>query len=493
MKKSIKLPLFLGSVALICTAALAVINEVTKDKISRNYQDKADRGFLTVLGLTNSEGFVLESYEVAEHLSKAGVNEIKTLKQVSDESLAGVAYDMTVKGGFAGDIQFQVGFKGEVYSGFNVVKSSETPGYGEDYLKVLTNYFVNLPITTTPAEIFAATIELKAGATVTRGPVLKGIEVLVNDYQKFGKESQTLDPNYLGAFGLSDGAGYSLLDVEVSEELASDVSEIKALINSEDKQLGLAYEVNVKGYAGNVQYFVGFIGEQYAGFVVGEHGESNGFGKDGLENLATFLPNKPISTTMAEIRAETFEVLPTYVNPGVTKTSTPVMNALEKIVNHYEPYLSTKKLLALFGLSELGDHVVNEVSVTEELTTAGITKIYELSLNDEVVGLGYYVQVTGYNSKVKVNFSVGFIGDKYTAFIVGEHGESNGFGKDGLENLATFLPNKPISTTMAEIRAETFEVLPTWDKVDLGVTKTSTPVMNALEQIVAAYVAATVE
>ena len=38
---------------------------------------------------------------------------------------------------------------------------------------------------------------------------------------------------------------------------------------------------------------------------------------------------------MAEIRAETFEVLPTYVNPGVTKTSTPVMNALEQIVAAY--------------------------------------------------------------------------------------------------------------------------------------------------------------
>lgn len=179
MKKAIKLPLVLGVVCLVCTAGLAIVNEVTKDKIAGNIIAKQNAGYLTIYDLDSFDGYTLSNPAPSTALVDAGIN--KVLKIEQSGSLFGLAYDANVKG-YAGELVFQVGFKDGNYIGFQVVKSNETSGFGADYLSVLTTYLKNKPASTSLEDLTSETIALKAGTTRTREPVLKAIYAAAQDY-----------------------------------------------------------------------------------------------------------------------------------------------------------------------------------------------------------------------------------------------------------------------------------------------------------------------
>ncbi|MGI6713472.1 MAG: hypothetical protein ACOX3K_00140 [Bacilli bacterium] len=191
MKKTLKLPVFLGAVCLVCTAALATVNHLTKERITANENAKKNEGYLKVLQLTDVGSKVLP--EAPEALTSGNAFEagFVTFYQVknSDDSIYGIAYDGVVTG-YAGEIKFQVGFVGNNYSGFRVITSTETAGYGADYLAGLEkNLGVNwqVAITTSQAELETLTMDAeqggKAGSTVTRVPIVSALVAAASDYQ----------------------------------------------------------------------------------------------------------------------------------------------------------------------------------------------------------------------------------------------------------------------------------------------------------------------
>lgn len=180
MKKSIKLPLFLGSVALICSAALAIVNEITEPVVEQNEIKAANEGYLALFGLDSFEGYKIATPEPTSELSAKGVKKVFELHE-SNDSLFGVAYDFNVRG-YGGELIFQIAFKDSKYLGLNVVSSSETPSFGGEYLEALGTYLKGKDASLDRAKIETDTVAIKAGTTVTRTPVLDGIEVAAAHY-----------------------------------------------------------------------------------------------------------------------------------------------------------------------------------------------------------------------------------------------------------------------------------------------------------------------
>ncbi len=180
MKKSIKLPVFLGAVALISTAALAIVNGFTEPVIEQNIRAKANEGYLTMFGLDNFDNYELSNLEISDELSNAGVTNILQLKE--GDSIFGAAYDIT-SNGYGGELSFQVAFSGSKYAGFNIVSSKETPGFGSDILDEFTTYLKGKDISTTMAQIRADVEAVKAGSTITLDAVMGPLESVVSAYK----------------------------------------------------------------------------------------------------------------------------------------------------------------------------------------------------------------------------------------------------------------------------------------------------------------------
>ncbi|MDI9503561.1 MAG: FMN-binding protein [Bacillota bacterium] len=169
------LPLFLGAVCLISSAALIGVNALTAPRIAAVELEKQNKGYMELLGLDSLMG-VNKVEEVptgacAEAGAKARVSFVK------DGTNLGVVYDVTV-GGYGGEIKFQVGFKDRKYTGFLVVSHIETPTDGGVLLAGINDQIKGL----------AADDELPisltdyAGATITRNPVVKALKACAADY-----------------------------------------------------------------------------------------------------------------------------------------------------------------------------------------------------------------------------------------------------------------------------------------------------------------------
>ena len=122
MNKFVKFPLVLGIVGLICTGALSLVYEVTKDTINYNRNKVAIElmgGIVT--DITNAEP-VLSEYDS----KKAEASGVKNMYRVSNsEGVAGYGYLAEVTGYNPG-INFLVVLDDEKILGFEIVSHSET-------------------------------------------------------------------------------------------------------------------------------------------------------------------------------------------------------------------------------------------------------------------------------------------------------------------------------------------------------------------------------
>ncbi|MCH3977344.1 MAG: FMN-binding protein [Bacilli bacterium] len=182
MKKSIKLPLFLGLTCLGCTGVLAVVNELTSPIIKENEVKAQNAGYLQLFELNSFDGYKLANPEISADLQDEGIVSKLEITNASDDTLFGIAYDASVTGYSSDGIKFQVGFKDGKYAGFVVITSGETPGFGQDYLNVLTTYLKGLDANTTLEKLEADTIGLKSGTTHTREGVLPAVFAAAQDY-----------------------------------------------------------------------------------------------------------------------------------------------------------------------------------------------------------------------------------------------------------------------------------------------------------------------
>ena len=270
----------------------------------------------------------------------------------------------------------------------------------------------------------------------------------------------------------------------------------------QDGQLSaIGYHALVGGYSTNpdseystpsgendLNFYVGFKDGNYAGFVAGEHKETEGFGGEWLTAASEYLPGKASTTDIAEINADI-----TALKADATITGDAVLAALEVIAAQYSEY-ENKDILAAFGISSLGEYTLTDLVVEEQLSNAGVHKVSELKLGEERIGLAYYATVGGYSTNPDygtpsgqddLNFVVGFNGANYGGFVALENDETPSFGGEWLTAAAGYLPGKPADSDITTINTDI-------TALKAGATITGDAVINALDIIAAHYVASLV-
>lgn len=122
----IALPLFL--ICAVTVAALAGINELTKDKIAENAKEELDRSMAEFFG----NGCAVTELDT----SALGDNVKKAYKTEKDGVLAGYAFDVTGSGAYKGKIEVLVAVdtNGTVI-GISNVSNGETPSIGGKVLE----------------------------------------------------------------------------------------------------------------------------------------------------------------------------------------------------------------------------------------------------------------------------------------------------------------------------------------------------------------------
>ena len=115
-------------VALVSVALLAVLNQITKDKIADAETQARNEVYQSVF--TEADSFEEQKFDYTPDDESLVINTVLQADS-SDKSKLGYVFDVTSKNGYGGDVQIAVGItnEGEV-TAFKVISASETPGLG---------------------------------------------------------------------------------------------------------------------------------------------------------------------------------------------------------------------------------------------------------------------------------------------------------------------------------------------------------------------------
>ncbi len=128
MKSSLKnMVLMLALIALVCSAAVAFVFNITRLRIADAEQEK----------VTQSIAMVLPAFEkISEESLTVDGSEVKLYKATQGESVVGYAFEAFTMNGFSGEVRLMVGFDTEgTITGIEVLKQAETPGLGANMTK----------------------------------------------------------------------------------------------------------------------------------------------------------------------------------------------------------------------------------------------------------------------------------------------------------------------------------------------------------------------
>jgi|LakMenE01Jun11ns_1017448.scaffolds.fasta_scaffold9792469_2 Na+-translocating ferredoxin:NAD+ oxidoreductase RnfG subunit len=187
-KKTIHLTTFLGGICLLATAALASVNAWTAPIIAQREEDTRQAGYLALLDLESSSGYNIDQTEaISSSLSTVGVTKMTIFYEENTVNVFGLIYDVSTTGWEAG-LNFQVGFKAGLYSGFNNVSNGETPNIGRifinDFDAILTGLSaddISVVNDAVNAYLTSRTLSLTF-ANVTREVIVDALEVMAQDY-----------------------------------------------------------------------------------------------------------------------------------------------------------------------------------------------------------------------------------------------------------------------------------------------------------------------
>ena len=187
-----------------------------------------------------------------------------------------VVYDGEIKGWESG-LVFQVGFKGNVYAGFNLISSNETPGIGADYLKLVDNRIKGKLLTDS---ILVDNDGTYTGATapITAGSLRSILMLCATDFAGDEIVEETFLDQINAAMNRIDISEYSELTVTSTLTDAKVLNKLAVKKGSE--VVGTVYEANIKGYKEGLHFLVGFSGDTYAGFKTISSNETSGLGAD---------------------------------------------------------------------------------------------------------------------------------------------------------------------------------------------------------------------
>ena len=183
MNKFVKFPLVLGIVGIICTGALSVVYEVTKDTIAYNKNKVAIELMSTIIDDVKNAESVLENYDT----TKAAEKGVKNMYEVSDSNgVAAYGYLAEVTGYNPG-INFLLVVDNDESKilGFSVVSHSETNSgtYGGPLLNSpeFAAQFTNISF-----DEVASEVDFVAGSTakVTLNAVKAGVDNVISFHKQ---------------------------------------------------------------------------------------------------------------------------------------------------------------------------------------------------------------------------------------------------------------------------------------------------------------------
>jgi len=191
MNASFKNALFLGLLATLSVGSLTAIHAFTQPLILQRQEDERNQAYLDLLQLDSTAGYVLDVMtDVPTTLTTQGVSELVLLKDEETMDVLGAVYSIDATGGWGGTISFQVGMNASVYSGFAIIRQSETRGIGDVLLQAMTDVVLGLDvgdIDVVNSAINAYLNQVNLGSTfayVTRNAVVDRLDIAARDYRE---------------------------------------------------------------------------------------------------------------------------------------------------------------------------------------------------------------------------------------------------------------------------------------------------------------------
>ena len=460
LSKMILLPLFLAGITLGAAGVLTGAHLLTAPIIENNKDQKKLEGYKLILSIDPSVNIGLTSAEIAKKLTDKGVS--KKTKVNVGEDLIGVVYDATIKGWESG-LTFQVGFKDDVYAGFNLISSNETPGIGKDYLQFVNDRIkgvkIDQPVLLNDGSYTGPT------APITGGALKEVLELCAADYAL--GDSPIIPPHeyeeYIGALNIDDAD--QIVEVTVSESLITKGVSKRYEVNLDGVLQGIVYEATVEGWNPGIHFLAGFKGNTYGGFYLLSSDETAGIGASYLNEINDRIAGVPLDQPIL-IDDET------YTGPTAPVTAAPIKEVLGLMAADYlgqgeaepEP-TSLANLNAALNILTADDYSL--VTLTQDLKDGGVLLKYIVLENGYRVGVVYEMKVRGF--KDGLHFLVGFNADKYAGFKLLASQETPDYGGDYLTNVNGWIKDLPAADPVLID-----------DEVNAGVTKTVTALQTAL-------------
>ena len=186
MKSMIKNAAILFTITLIAGFVLGLVYQNTKGLIAeREAQDKKEACMEVFSDASNFEpidNFI--SQEIRDDLDSNGyenetIDEVAAAVNEAGDTL-GYVITVTTSRGYAGDIQFTVGIKGDgTVNGISILSISETAGLGMQADDVLKPQFANKKVSqfeyTKTGAVAENEIDAISGATITTNAVTSGV------------------------------------------------------------------------------------------------------------------------------------------------------------------------------------------------------------------------------------------------------------------------------------------------------------------------------
>lgn len=207
MKQIIKDALVLFAITAVAGILLAFVNEITKEPIAAQEQQKKTEAFQAVFAdVAAFEPVALPDPAAQEYAQFWEAHPMSVIDEVNAAydaagRQAGYVLTVTNKEGYGGNIRFVMGIRMDgTLNGISILETSETVGLGLEAQTVLAPQFAGKNVASFAYTKTGATAESEvdaiSSATITTNAVVNGVNTGLDYFYK-----------YLAEGGISDGQG----------------------------------------------------------------------------------------------------------------------------------------------------------------------------------------------------------------------------------------------------------------------------------------------
>ncbi len=199
--------LILVVITLVAVAALAVVNQITKEPIAQAEINQKAEAYKVVyadaVGFDEIDGLdkMIENSAMLfddNGLSGCTVSDALAVKDANG-NVEGYVISSTSLNGYGGEIQVAIGIKNGKLTGLTVISNSETPGLGSkctesDFQNQFKNKSAEILSYTKSGASSDTEIDAISGATITTSAVTEAVNAAIVFYQSnFGNETSNAD------------------------------------------------------------------------------------------------------------------------------------------------------------------------------------------------------------------------------------------------------------------------------------------------------------